>query len=130
MLYCTIFILISISCHADYSVRAVLGRVLRGSVELPLSGVHFFPMWTNTCLFMCLNSVRARRSDPHGEECTPASGSSALLRRKVPKTEMSSLVRTLGLWVRVPLKAGMFVCVCAFILVCLCAYSVFVFFCV
>jgi hypothetical protein len=36
-----------------------LGTVLCGSVELPLAGVHFFPMQTNTCLFMCLNSVRA-----------------------------------------------------------------------
>jgi hypothetical protein len=46
---------------------AVLGRVLRGSVELPLAGVHFFPMRTNICLFMCLNSVRARRSGPQVE---------------------------------------------------------------
>jgi hypothetical protein len=27
----------------------ILGRVLRGSVELPLAGVHFFPMRTNMC---------------------------------------------------------------------------------
>jgi hypothetical protein len=37
----------------------VLGTVLRGSVDFPLAGVHFFPMRKNTCVFMCLNSVRA-----------------------------------------------------------------------
>jgi hypothetical protein len=42
--------------------RPLQGTVLRGSVELPLAGVYFFLMRTNTCLFMCLNSVRARRS--------------------------------------------------------------------
>jgi hypothetical protein len=46
------------------SYRLWKGRVPRGSVELPLTGVHFFPMRTNTCVFMCLNSVRARRSGP------------------------------------------------------------------
>jgi hypothetical protein len=28
--------------------KVVLGRVLRGSVELPFVGVHLFPMRTNT----------------------------------------------------------------------------------
>jgi hypothetical protein len=42
----------------------MLARVLRGSVELSFAGVHFFPMRTNTCFFLCLNSVRARRSGP------------------------------------------------------------------
>jgi hypothetical protein len=49
---------------------ASLRTVLRGNVDLPLEGVHFFPMRTNTCFFMCLTSVRARRTCvcPHGEE--------------------------------------------------------------
>jgi hypothetical protein len=31
---------------------SVLGRVLRGCVELPLAGVHFFPMLTNTFVYV------------------------------------------------------------------------------
>jgi hypothetical protein len=55
---------ITLSCwsYVDHARLLILGRVLRGSVELPLAGVHFFPMRTNTGLFMCLNFVRARRS--------------------------------------------------------------------
>jgi hypothetical protein len=48
----------------QFSKRRVfifLGTVLRGSVELPLAGVNFFPMRTNTCFFICLNLERARR---------------------------------------------------------------------
>jgi hypothetical protein len=54
----------TLGANFDSCVGLSLGTVLRGSVELPLAGVHFFPMRTNTCLFMCLNSVRARRSGP------------------------------------------------------------------
>lgn len=45
--------------------------VLRGSVKLPLVGVHFFSMRTNICLFTCFNSLRARRSGqllPHANK--------------------------------------------------------------
>jgi hypothetical protein len=74
---CKRFTLLKRSKPEYIPTASLLGCVLRGSVELPLAGVHFFPMRTTTCFFMCLNLVRARRSGPwaasprscpHGEE--------------------------------------------------------------
>jgi hypothetical protein len=47
-----------------------LGRVLRGSAELPLAGVNFLNVRTHRCLFTCLNSVRARRSGRFQEDAS------------------------------------------------------------
>jgi hypothetical protein len=48
----------SVKLTAQLYVVATLDRVLRGSVELPLAGVHFFPMRTNTCLSSWGRSAR------------------------------------------------------------------------
>jgi hypothetical protein len=53
-----------------FGILSALGRVLCGSVELPLASVNFFHMRTNTYLFMCLNSVRERRSGRFQEDAS------------------------------------------------------------
>jgi hypothetical protein len=59
-----------------------LGRVLRGSVELPLAGVHFFPMRTNKGpLPLALREFKHINKHMYvrmGKKCTP------LPRRTVP----------------------------------------------